>query len=598
MGLLRPLTRGGSLANRPVSAGGVLLGDLLTMTCVARTIVVLLLSWMFLTGCTGQPEGQPIAVQSPRTSLVVLIVVDQFRGDYLTRWKDLLGKDGFRRLLDEGAWFTNCHYPFAGTMTGPGHATLATGCCPDQHGIVANEWYDRSAAEEVNCVTTRRYELVYPVRRPPGNQPAPGASPERLLVETFADALKAQIGSQARVVTLSLKDRGAVLVGGKKPDVCCWMDSEGRLVTSRYYRDSVPLWGVEFVASGFTDRWQNQNWDRLRPDLDYTRYVGEDDAVGEELSRTFPHALAGREKASREKYFAALANSPFGNDLLLELARRAIEEEQLGRRGITDFLSLSFSSNDLVGHAWGPDSHEVLDITLRTDQIIRDLLALLEEQIGKEACTVVLCADHGVCPLPELSRKQGKDARRFDLRTILIQAEEYLNQRFPAADKEQGGPTRWILSSASEMLYLNNRLAKQRGTSLAEVSRELAGWLPHQPGILAAFTHQELTSENRSDELFQMAKRSFHPSHSGDIFLINKPYWLLTGQQRGTSHGSPHAYDTHVPLLVWGQGIKPGVHETRISPEVVPAILAAAAGIKPPAAAAQQVPIGVFAKNR
>jgi predicted AlkP superfamily pyrophosphatase or phosphodiesterase len=538
--------------------------------------------------------SRPAPPPPARPRLAVLVVIDQFRGDYLARWGPLFGDGGFRRLRAEGAWFRNCHYPYAGTFTGPGHATLGTGCPPARHGIVANEWHDRREGE-VYCATLPRYEQVPPAGKSKGG----ASSPERLLAPTLADALKEATHGRARVVALSLKDRSAVLPAGRQPDACYWADKDGRFVTSTYYRRRPHAWVAAFNDSKVADRWRRKGWERLRPDVDYERFSGRDDGPGEGKGtyqgRTFPHPLEGGKKKAPRDYYAALANSPFGNDLVLGLARRAIEAEKLGSRETPDLLVVSFSSNDLIGHTWGPDSQEVLDVTLRTDRVIGELLGVLDEKVGKGKWTLALSADHGICPLPEASRVAGRDARRVPLSPILAGAEEHLNQVFPATNKS-ASQARWIEEQVSNMLYLNRAVIAGRGVERAAVEKELAGWLAHQPGISAAFTRTELMSGgDRGDPLAEQVRLSFHPDRSGDVMLVNKPYYLLTSSLTGTTHGSPHPYDTHVPLLVVGPGVVAGARDDAVSPEAAAVILARALGIAPPAAARVSVPEGLFA---
>ena len=301
------------------------------------------------------PAARPEPEAAGRPKLVVLLVFDQMRGDYLSRWWDLYPEGGFRRLAGNGAWFTECHYPYANTMTGPGHATLATGCTPRKHGIVGNEWIDIRKGKTVSCVGAGRYDVIPPPVVDPNvkvdkdaDKKPKSVSPELLLSPTTADAIKKQFGKESRVVALSLKDRSSVLPGGRSPDACYWADATGRFVTSTYYRDRVHPWVADFNKSAFGDRWLGKRWDRLRADVDYEKWSGPDDVPGEgkgsAQGRTFPHPFDGGEKKSMKVYRAAVANSPMGNDLLWELAKEAIDAEKLGTRATPDFLSISTKS--------------------------------------------------------------------------------------------------------------------------------------------------------------------------------------------------------------------------------------------------------------
>jgi hypothetical protein len=543
------------------------------------------------------PARNPGDRLNPR--LAVLVVFDQMRGDYLERWQDLFGEGGFRRLQTEGVWFKNCHLPYAYTFTGPGHASLATGCSPERHGIVDNEWYDRSSGGFVYCVTSERFGPL-PPEQPEGGtddkapkQPAAGGStPEWLLVPTLADALKEATGGKARVVALSLKDRSAVLLGGRQPDACYWFASwRGTFMTSTYYGARLHPWLAGFNRDRPADRWFGQAWDRLRPDIDYVRHSGPDGVGGRgsgwSQGRAFPHPTTGGLKKPGKTYYEALENSPFGNDLLLSLAKRAIQAEHLGGHDVPDLLCLSFSSNDPVGHCWGPDSPEVLDITLRSDQIVKGLLDYLDTHVGRDRYVLAVTADHGVCPLPEVARAQGKEAQRVSDEQWETQAGEFLQETFdPKGDKAN-----WIEARTSVWLYLNHNLLRKRKLNAGSVEEALAGWLKKQPGVLTAYTRTQLMGNLPADDaLGQRVRRSFHPGRCGDVAVVPKPYYLLTSELSWTLHGSPHAYDTHVPLLVYGPGIRGGAQPETVTPQTVASILARSLGIKPPTAAAAPVP--------
>ena len=290
-------------------------------------------------------------------------------------------------------------------------------------------------------------------------------------------------------------------------------------------------------------------------------------------------------------YYGALYNSPFGDDVLLGLARRAIKAEQLGKHDRPDLLCLSFSSNDVIGHCWGPDSQEVLDVTLRTDVIIKQLLAALDRQVGKGRYVLVLTADHGVCPLPEATRHRGETASRIDTTALLTKAVAFLGATFhvPAEDN------RWLESTEGPWLYLNRALLARHHLKQSEVETALADWLARQPGILRAYTRSQLLKGIAAEDVIgQRVSRSFFPERSGDVRLIVKPNHLLTTRLTGTNHGTPHAYDTHVPLLVYGAGIRPGVRREAVTPLTAAAILARALEIKPPAKADAEVPADLF----
>jgi predicted AlkP superfamily pyrophosphatase or phosphodiesterase len=559
-----------------------------------------------LTACTDSSDSKPPEPAPPR--LAVVVVFDQLRGDYLQRWQELYTPDGFRRLEQEGTWFTNCHYPYAMTATGPGHASLLAGCSPDKHGIVANAWYDRKEAVTVNCSTSPRYDRVPPLPpTPPASVPPAKSdepeekilkgfgSPERMLIPSLADSLKQATQGKGKVFGLSLKDRSAILPVGRKPDGAYWFE-RGQFVTSTYYRDRVHPWVAKFNESKLCDKWFGQKWERLRSDVDYVKFGGPDHALGggkgygQGLS--FPHSF-GLGKQIDKEYYEALATSPFGNDMLLDLARQAIVEEKLGQRNVPDLLCISFSSNDLIGHVWGPDSQEVLDVTLRSDLIVRDLLKFLDEHVGKDRYVLVLSADHGICPNPEVSQAEGREAKRVPTLGMFSAAETHLREKLGELGDTK---SRWIEAANEGGIYLNQRMIEARKLDADVVATALADWLGQQEAIYWAYTRRQLMlPESAGDsEILRRVRRSFHPDRNGDVLFVSKPYYLITPYKTGTTHGTPHAYDTHVPLLVFGLGIKKQTRGDAVTPLATAAILAKALEIPPPANAEAKVPDRLF----
>ena len=572
--------------------------------------VFLLALLAVLPAVPGRADDPANPAKKPR--LVVLVVFDQMRGDYLKKWKPLFGQGGFARLQNDGAWYANCHYPYANTQTGPGHASVLSGCSPDRHGIIANNWYDVKAGETVYCAGSPRYQRVPPEPKSESKEdgeatatkkPKSWGTPDRLLAPTFGDALKEATGGKAKVFGLSLKDRSALLPVGKKADGAYWLDGpDGLIITSTYYRDRVHPWVEDFNRKRVVDRWFDRTWDRSRADVDYEKAAGPDDVDGEgkgaKQGIAFPHATNGGLKKPGKAYYSALYNSPFGNELLLELAKAAVVAEGLGKDDVPDLLVVSFSSNDAIGHCWGPDSQEVLDVTLRSDRLMADLLKFLDGEVGKGNYVLGLTADHGICPLPEVSASRGKDAERLSPVKLVAAAELHLRQTF---DKEvplaEAIKTRWIESVAPPWIYLNQRLIADRGLKPADVEKCLADWLAKQPGIQRAFTRRDLAGKfGPDDPIGRRMQKSYFPERSGDVAVVIKPFCLLDGSLTGTNHGTPHPYDTHVPLLVYGPGIRPGTRTEEVPPQALAAIFAHALGIRPPATAEAKVPEGLFGR--
>jgi hypothetical protein len=543
--------------------------------------------------------ADPAPVAKPK--LLVLVVFDQFRGDYLERWDSLFCPDGFHRLERDGVWFTNCHYPYATTMTGPGHAALGTGCSADRHGVITNEWYDRAAGATVYCATADRYRTVTSLspdeeaKLNKDKKKEKGGTPDRMIVPTFAETLKDATNGKSKIVALSFKDRSAVMPGGRKADACYWVDNRiGQFVTSTFYRERPHAWVTAFNETLAADRWFATPWTRLRSDIDYARFSGPDDiaaegtGVGKKQGRVFPHPMNGGLKKPGREYYDTVETSPFGNELLLDFALHALEAENLGAGDGTDFFSVSFSSNDLIGHQYGPDSQEVMDVTLRSDLIVRDLLGALDQHVGKGNYLLALSADHGICPLPEISAAQGKDAKRIDAVRFGLKALAFMAEKYGAPD----GNARWIENQAYPWVYLNHKLIAAHDMKVADVADTLADYFRRQDGIQAVYTRRQLDAAPAAtdDEALKLMRKSYFPDRCGDLALVTKPYSLITPYPTGTSHGTPHSYDTHVPLVVMGPGIQPGRCADPVTPQAVVPIFAQAAGIAPPPTAEAPLP--------
>lgn len=568
----------------------------------------------------GDPKRDPEGPR-PGPKLVVLVVFDQMRGDYLDRWATAFGPDGFERMKRDGVWYSACHLPYACSSTGPGHASIATGAPPSKHGIIENEWFERHAGnrpgEPIYCAQpTRPYALVPPLPADagrPGRGDESGFSPERLLVPTVGDALLEATGGTSRVFTLSIKDRTAVLMGGQKPTgAYCFDTRDGKFHTGAYYRDRVHPWVEAFNASGTVNRWVGKEWDRLRPELDYDRLAGPDLAAGEGFGagqrRIFPHSMS-EAKEPGQAYYTALEISPFGNEILFELTKQAITAEKLGSGTGADLLCVSCSSNDLIGHQWGPNSHEVLDVTLRSDRMIAAFLKFLDETVGRERYVMIITADHGVCPIPEQERTREKypAARRMKVVDVLGGLERALNDTFgPGAD----GPVPWLDLNAWPdrywpWVYLNRRAIKAAGKPFSAVSDFAAQWLGNQPGMQVAFTREQIErapamgGPPEASPLLKQVRLAYHPDRCGDVIVIPRPGVQVSAYASGTGHGTPHAYDTHVPVLVYGAGVPAlGRRNERVSSLIVAPLLARALGIRPPAGAMEPVPAEIAAKRR
>jgi len=371
-------------------------------------------------------------------------------------------------------------------------------------------------------------------------------------------------------------------MGGKFADAAYWT-IDSAFVSSKYYMNDLPAWVKAFNRSGMIESYFGKIWQRLLPEQEYAAQ-GPDDVAGENdrdgIGRVFPHIVRGLHGVVGESYFDAFDCSPFSSEALAEFAMQAIINEKLGQRGVTDMLCIGFSANDRIGHAFGPNSHEVMDVTIRTDRILEKLFAFINEKVGLQFCTMMLTADHGVAPMPEVLQAQNPQsgALRVDGGDFVKIADAALTQRFGALSND----TTWIIYQDDEMIYLNPAALAEKNISAADAERVVKSALQSLPYVHAVYTHTELASGNVFGELGKKAWLSFHPPRSANIFLQLNP-WVLN-DDRGTTHGQPWSYDSHVALLWYGVGIKPGKYYQQVEVADIAPTLASILGVQPPAA--------------
>jgi predicted AlkP superfamily pyrophosphatase or phosphodiesterase len=491
------------------------------------------------------PSSRPSPAPGPipaQPKLVVALTIDQFRYDYLTRFRaEYTG--GLRRLLDRGAVFTQARYQHFPSVTAVGHSTYLTGALPAVSGIIGNDWWDRSAGRTVIAVSD-------PAEKTVGGE-GEGASPRRMLVSTVGDELKIA-RARSRVVGLSMKDRGAIFTAGHMGDVVLWYDAQtGRFVTSTFYGAALPEWAIRFNDERRADAFRGAAW------------------KGGELPKEPGPSLYG-----------AIYGSPFGNDLLEALAERAIEAERLGQRGETDLLALSFSSNDSVGHANGPDSPEVRDISVRTDQALGRLFAYLDARVGMRNVLVVLTADHGVARLPEVAAAGRMPGGRVAAGTVRQAVQTALASRW--------GEGQWVVSPSDHSIYLNRQLIADKKVDLGaaqDAAQAAALALPH---VLRAYTlHELLAGVPAGDPLGRPLVLSVQVQRTADVQVLLEPHWMFAA--RGTTHGSVWGYDTHVPIVFMGPGIRPGTYRRPITVNDIAPTLADILEVETPSGSAGRV---------
>ncbi|RSK34667.1 alkaline phosphatase family protein [Hymenobacter metallilatus] len=493
----------------------------------------------------GTPEL--LAQKRPVPKLLVGIMVDQMRPDYLTRFYDQFGGQGFKRLLRGGFQCRNTHYNYVPTVTGPGHSSVYTGTTPRYHGIVGNSWYDRRLRRDVYCTDDSTVQLV-------GTPKGMGVSARNQVSTTLGDEMKMVSNGRSVVVALSLKDRASALPAGHMADGAFWFDmNTGDFISSTYYVPVLPKWVADFNAQKKADFYRQQTWTPLRGPEAYLNSVADSNAFERifkgKTAATFPYELSKLAPLNPPAY-EAVNISPFGNNLLTDLALAALAGTELGRDDVPDLLALSYSSPDPVGHTFGPLSKEENDLYLRLDLEIARLLQALDKTVGKDNYTIFLTADHGASEVPKyLAQHQAPGG---------AQTHATLNQGAADFLIQQLGPGQWLETERNNMYYLNRPLIASRKLELARVQNLLADYLREQPGIAQVNTTAQLLTSGTGAFLETKLQNGLYYQRFGDVRFELQPGWTWE-LGVGATHGSGYLYDSHVPLLWFGAGITPGV---------------------------------------
>ncbi len=516
------------------------------------TFSALVLSLFFIATTFAAPPAPP-----PRKpKLVLTLVVDQFRYDYLLRFRAEY-TSGLKRLLDQGAVFDDAHYIHVPTVTAVGHATVMSGATPVMSGIVANEWYDRALGKNVSSVVDFNTKLL-------GAAPnMDGSSPRRLLVSTVGDEIKMS-GQESKVIGVSIKDRSAILPAGHMADGAYWFDNKSaHWVTSTYYKEALPAWVAKLNESKPSARAEKADW------LPFNSKPG---------AKPFCNMTAANGDVPK---CASLEASPWGNELIEEFAEQALANEKLGTHKGTDLLAVSFSSNDYVGHAKGPDSPEVHDISLRTDLLLGKLFAAIDKSVGLANVVIVLTADHGVNPVPEVNKARNMPGGRADAAALSKAIEEALSAKY--------GPGKWIVGREGWQPYFNQELIASRKLDEAEVQRTAATAARRVPHVFAVYTGQQLLNgQMPAGPVAAGVQNGYFSGRSPDLIVIQDPFYLFD-PGTGTSHGSPFNYDNHVPVIFMGTGIKAGRYYQRIAVNDIAPTVSAIVGVQEPSGSVGRV---------
>lgn len=528
--------------------------------------------------------------------LVLQITVDQLRGDQPARFLDRMGTGGFRYLLENGIVYANAQHAHANTETIVGHSTLATGAHPSVHGMVGNVWFDRETGELTYNIEDARYRLLTPgadVDRQSEIDPTQraartdGRSPAAILVSTFSDELAIHTVGQAKVFGVSVKDRGAVSMAGHAGKAFWFSKSAGAFVSSDFYFSRYPDWVNEWNAEQPLHRYSGQSWELLHDRETYL--FGDRDQQAWETAmpgfgRLFPHPYG---PADGDGFTTFLTLSPAGDELTLDFAKALIKNEAIGQDDVTDYLSISFSSTDYVGHLFGPSSLEAEDNLLRLDRTLAELVEFVDQRVGLDRTLIVLSADHGGPEVPA-------DLEQYGFEADYVRPDSWETEAgFEALKSRFGIGEELILQYRHPYIYLNRDVIRENGLDPAEVERAVAAEIIKFEGVALAISSTALTRGEVPDTpLTRSILNNHNPKRSGDVFVVFEPHWFINdfdGLQVAATHGSPWRYDTFVPVVFAGAGLQP----TRIYREIrtvdVAPTLSAFLGIEPPSGSRGQI---------
>ena len=494
-----------------------------------------------------------------RPKLVVGIVVDQMKMEYLYRFSDDFSANGFKRLMDNGYTFHNMHFNYMPTYTGPGHASIFTGATPSIHGIVGNDWFNRSTRKEIYCTDDSSVHTLGDGKQDEGEM-----SPKNLQTTTITDELRLQTNFKGKVIGISLKDRGAILPAGHFANWAFWYSNTGSFISSSFYGEKLPDWVTKFNNEKHYLPYIDKGWDLFKPVSTYNESLADNNPYEGKLygssAPVFPYNL----KTMFDKNDAGIIRStPFGNDLLAEFAMQAINSEDLGKDNITDFLTLSFSSTDYVGHITGPRSIETQDTYLRLDKTIADFLTYLDKTVGKDNYLIFLTADHAGAENVNYLKDNKYEVNSVDTKEFVKGLSKFSQDTFG---------DNLVLNYSNFNLYLNREIIKNKGFDLLKVKQSFKEYMMTLVQIKRVYTEEEILASTGNDFYLNFISKGYDPNSNGDIVILEKP-GFIEYKGIGTSHGTPYSYDTHVPAIFYGWHVKQGEsHDRKEITQIIPTI--------------------------
>ena len=501
--------------------------------------------------------------QTEKPKLVVAIVVDQMRYDFLENLSNRFTENGFKRLIDYGYNCKNNYFNYVPTVTGPGHASISTGSTPMTHGVVGNNWYDREKKESIYCANDSDYKHIG------GDAYSGNKSPNNLLVDTFADVNKLSNNNDSKTISVAIKDRGSILMGGKTADAAYWYYGKERAqwITSNYYMNELPDWVNNFNNEDNLEKYL-EDWVTFEEITNYDNYEIDDNNYEKQFkgkdNSAFPYSIKSLMK--HNDCFDMIKETPYGNSMTTDFAIEAIINENLGKSGFTDVLTIGYSSTDYVGHNFGVASVETQDVYIRLDREIAKLLSFLDKEIGENQYTLFLTGDHGVLEIPAFLSDSGVNATAISKEDLTEKALRKLYNVFAIEDEK------FIVNVENNQIYLNDERIRELNLDKNIIIDELVEILQSFDFITNAYSAEFILNSQNLSGYEKLIQNGFHKERSGDIAFILKPN-VIFHDRKGTTHGSGYNYDTHVPLIFYGNGIKNGetLDYTEI-PDIAPTI--------------------------
>ena len=522
----------------------------------------LLLLFVIITTSIAQAQlkaAQKIQPQQQRPKLVVGIVVDQMKMEYLYRFSDDFSQNGFKKLMGDGYTFHNMNYNYMPTYTAPGHASIYTGTTPAIHGIVGNEWFNRTTGKNMYCTDDASVKMLGDGLVKEGEM-----SPKNLQSTTITDELRMTTNFKGKVIGLSMKDRGAILPAGHFANWAFWYSSTGSFVSSTFYGEKLPDWVTQFNQEKRYMTYINKGWDLLNPIATYNESLSDNNPYEGKIDKTkdpvFPYDL---KKIYDQKGAEILKSTPYGNDLLADFAIRAIEKESLGKDDITDFLTVSFSSTDYVGHTFGVHSIELQDTYLRLDKTIENFIANLDATVGKGNYLLFLTADHAGAENASYLRDHKYDVKNIDANDLTVSLKKFSEETFGA---------NLVLDYSNANLFFDKTIIKEKGLELSKIKQSFKDYIMTFKEVKRVYTEEEILNSTGNDYYLNFIFKGYDPKQNGDIVVLYGTGNIDHGIT-GTTHGTPYSYDTHVPCIFYGWNIKKGEsHEKKEITQIAPTI--------------------------